>query len=203
MLTDALHIQPGDWVLQTAAGSAIGAWITVIARQHGYKTISVVRRRDQVDRLRALRADEVICLPDDDLERRVSAITAGGGVPYVLDPVGGQLGARLLGLLARGGTMISYAVLSHEPISVDPRRMFSEDLTLRGFSLRHWLPRATPARIGEVFGTLIAMLAERQVEVAVEATYDLADVSSAVAHAARTGRGGKIILTSAAASSEF
>jgi NADPH:quinone reductase-like Zn-dependent oxidoreductase len=196
MLTEALHIQPGDWVLQTAAGSAIGAWITAIARRQGYKTISVVRRRDQVDRLRAQGADEVICLPDDDLEQRVRAITAGRGVPYVLDPVGGQLGARLLALLARGGTLISYAVLSHEPIIVDPRRMFSEDLTLRGFSLRHWLPRATPTQIGEVFGTLIGMLAERQVEVLVEATYDLADASTAMAHAARTGRGGKIILTS-------
>jgi NADPH:quinone reductase-like Zn-dependent oxidoreductase len=196
MLTEALPTQPGDWVLQTAAGSAIGAWITAIARKQGYKTIGVVRRRDQIDRVRAQGADEVICLPEDDLERRVHAITAGRGVPYVLDPVGGQLGARLLALLARGGTLISYAVLSHELISVDTRRMFSEDLTLRGFSLRHWLPRATPARIGEIFGTLIRMLAERQVEVAVEATYDLANVRSAMAHAARTGRAGKIILTS-------
>jgi NADPH:quinone reductase-like Zn-dependent oxidoreductase len=196
MLTEVLRIQPGEWLLQTAAGSAIGAWIITIARKLGCKTINIVRRADQIDRLRSLGADEVLCLPGDDIERRVYAITAGRGVPYVLDPVAGEVGKRVLGLVARGGTMVTYSVLSHEPIVTDARRMIAEDLTLRGFSLRHWLPGADPARVSALFAALVPMLAEGQIAIPVEATYDLTEVRAAMAHALRPGRNGKIILTS-------
>src|SRR5262249_41181120 len=92
MLTELLNVHPNEWILQTAAGSAVGAWVIKIAHRIGAKTINVVRRRDQVEALKALGADEVICTADEDLAERVKTITGGRGVPYALDAVGGELG---------------------------------------------------------------------------------------------------------------
>lgn len=195
LLTEVLNVQPGEWVLQTAAGSALGAWVIKIARKQGFKTINVVRRRDQVETLRAFGADEVICTADENLEDRVNSITGGRGVPHALDAVGGELGGRVVSLLATGGTLITYGLLSGQPITVDAGRMLFKESVLRGFWLTRWLRRAGPVKIGAAFGALIPMLAAGEAESPVAATYDLADIVKAVSHAAQSGRDGKIVIT--------
>ena len=44
MATEELALQPGQWLLQTAAGSMLGRVMLQIARLRGFKTINVVRR---------------------------------------------------------------------------------------------------------------------------------------------------------------
>ena len=59
MTIEELALKPGEWLLQTAAGSTLGRVVLQIARLRGFKTINVVRRREQVEELKALGADEV------------------------------------------------------------------------------------------------------------------------------------------------
>jgi NADPH:quinone reductase-like Zn-dependent oxidoreductase len=194
MLNDVLHVQPGEWVLQTAAGSAVGAWVIKIARQMGAKTINVVRRRDQVEILKALGADEVICSADEDVLERVKTITKGKGASYALDAVGGATGSEALNALARNGKLLVYGLLSGEPIPVDGR-IIGRETIVQGFWLTSWLRNATPAQTATVFGALLPMLSSKEAESPIEATYDLSDIITAVSHAMRPGRNGKILLT--------
>jgi NADPH:quinone reductase-like Zn-dependent oxidoreductase len=193
MLTELLNAQPGEWLLQTAAGSAVGAWVIKIAHKIGAKTINVVRRRDQIEALKALGADEVICTADEDLGERVKAITGGKGVPYALDAVGGDAGTQAFATLGRHGTLISYGLLSGEPFKIDGRLIFRESV-VRGFWLALWLRDSPPEKIAGVFSALLPMLAEKQAESPIETVYDLADITQAVSHAVRPGRNGKILL---------
>ena len=66
MLTSELNLQPGDW-LQTAAGSTLGQLVIQLGQMKGFKTINLVRRREQVDELLALGADAVVCTEDTDV----------------------------------------------------------------------------------------------------------------------------------------
>ncbi|MHB8624713.1 MAG: zinc-dependent alcohol dehydrogenase family protein [Aggregatilineales bacterium] len=193
MLTEMLNVQPGEWLLQTAAGSAVGAWVIKIAHKIGAKTINLVRRRDQIEALKAFGADEVICTSDEDVAERVKAITGGKGVPYALDAVGGDTGTQAFAALGRHGTLVVYGLLSGEPMKVDGRMIFRES-TVRGFWRSLWLRNASAEKMSAVFSALLPMLAEQQVESPIETTYDLADVVQAVSHAARPGRNGKILL---------
>ena len=194
MLHEILRVQPGDWILQTAAGSAVGTWVIKIAKQIGAKTINVVRRRDQVDILTALGADEVICTADEDVMERVKAVTNGKGVPYALDAVGGTTGAQAYNALGRNGKMLVYGLLSGEPIPIDGRIIFRQS-TVQGFWLTSWFGTATPTQIAEVFGGLFPMVIGNEAESIIEATYDLTDITAAVSHAMRPSRNGKILLT--------
>jgi trans-2-enoyl-CoA reductase len=86
MLKD-LAVPAGEYVLQSAAGSALGKQVIKLAKHWGVKTINVVRRAEQKAELRALGADEVICSSEEDIVARVKEITGGRGAYAALDAV--------------------------------------------------------------------------------------------------------------------
>jgi NADPH2:quinone reductase len=103
MTVEELAMKPGEWLLQTAAGSTLGRVVLQIARLRGFKTINVVRRREQVAELKALGADEVISTDVEKIGERVKAIAGEAGVTKAIDAVGGQTGAAVASALGRGG----------------------------------------------------------------------------------------------------
>src|SRR5215212_11458521 len=93
MTVEELALQPGEWLLQTAAGSTLGRVVLQIAKQRGFKTINVVRRREQGEELKALGADEVICTDEEKIAERVKEITGKEGLRKAIDAVGGETGS--------------------------------------------------------------------------------------------------------------
>ncbi len=47
---DELGVRPGEWLLQTAAGSTVGQSVIQLGAHVGFKTLNVVRRRSAVER---------------------------------------------------------------------------------------------------------------------------------------------------------
>jgi NADPH:quinone reductase len=194
MTIEELALKPGEWLLQTAAGSTLGRVVLQIARLRGFKTINVVRRREQVEELRALGADEVICTADENLKERVKEISGKAGLTKAIDAVGGETGAAVSQALGRGGVMLVYGALSMEPMPIDSGRMIFATTTIRGFWLPQWLGAAPPERQQTVTGELLRSMAANEIVSPVEAEYPLADALAAVAHAERPGRSGKVLL---------
>jgi NADPH:quinone reductase len=194
MTVEELALQPGEWLLQTAAGSTLGRIVLQIARRRGFKTINVVRRRQQVEELKALGADEVICTDEEDLVERVKAIIGEGGLTKAIDAVGGETGARVARSLGRGGVMLLYGLLSMQPMPIYGGRMIFTTSTIRGFWLSEWLRTAPPERLQAVTAELLRLMASHEIVPPVEAEYPLADVLKAVEHAERQGRHGKVLL---------
>ena len=194
MTMEELALKPGEWLLQTAAGSTLGRVVLQIARLRGFKTINVVRRREQVEELRTLGADEIICSGDEDIVERVKEITGKAGLTKAIDPVGGQTGAAVFQALGRGGVLLVYGSLSMEPMPIDGGRMIFNTATIRGFWLSQWLRTAPPERQQAVTSQLLRSMAANEIVPPVEAEYILADVLAAVEHAERPGRSGKVLL---------
>ncbi len=194
MTIEELALKPGEWLLQTAAGSTLGRIVLQIAALHGFKTINVVRRREQVDELKTLGADEVICSDDEGIFERVKEITGKAGLTKAIDAVGGQTGAAVMNSLGRGGVMLVYGLLSMQPMPIDGGRMIFSTTTIRGFWLSEWLRSAAPERQQAVTAEMLRSMASNEIVPPVEAEYLLADVLAAVEHAERPGRSGKVLL---------
>jgi NADPH:quinone reductase-like Zn-dependent oxidoreductase len=194
LLHDVLRVEPGAWVLQNAANSAVGYFVIQLCRHAGYRTINVVRRRDVVDDLRAAGADEVICEADEDVVARVREITGGKGVRYALDAVAGQSGGRLAQSLGPGGTIVVFGAMSGEPLTIDPGALLFRGATVHGWWLTHWFRTASPEQTAELFGKLIPLIADGTLRAPVAAEYDLADIKQAVAAAEGSERKGKVLL---------
>jgi NADPH2:quinone reductase len=195
MLTVELSLNPGDWLLQTAAASTLGRLVIQLAKQRGIRTINVVRRRAQRQALLELGGDAVVCTDEESLVDRVRAITGGHGVIAAIDAVAGPETAQVARCLAINGTMFTMGVLSGNPLGeIDTADLLFKGASIRGFWLTNWFQRQTPETIGRAMTEVLTLQATRTLEPVVAAEYELADFDAALAHAERPGRTGKVLL---------
>ncbi|WP_319446474.1 MULTISPECIES: zinc-dependent alcohol dehydrogenase family protein [unclassified Mycobacterium] len=152
---DELDVRPGEWLLQTAAGSIVGQSVIQIGAHVGFKTLNVVRRRSAVEDILALGGTAVICTEDEDLGERLAEIAGHDGVAKAIDCVSGQVGADVSRALAPGGEMVVYGALSThrqtEPdkltIPIFARSLIYETKTVRGFWLFRWFTETPKDRM--------------------------------------------------------
>jgi NADPH:quinone reductase-like Zn-dependent oxidoreductase len=77
---------------------------------------------------------------------------------------------------------------------IDPADVVFRGVLLHGFWFSRWLTSAPMASIRPLYDELVSMVQAGQHHIPVEATYTLAEYRAALAHAAREGRTGKVIL---------
>lgn len=195
MVRRVLAVRPGDWLLQTAAASALGKMIIRLGKAQRFRTINVVRRPEQVDELRRLGANEVIATDQECLEERVAKITQGHGVPHALDAVGGAMGLAALRSLGRRGRMLVYGTLAGEPIPVDPRLLIGGQKRLEGFWLSEWARAQGVWTMLRLFREIFALQRAGTLVTPIQERFSLQDIRAAVRAAESTGRTGKILLT--------
>jgi NADPH:quinone reductase-like Zn-dependent oxidoreductase len=194
MVRRVLRVPRGAWLLQTAAGSALGRMVIALGRRDGFRTLNVVRRSEQVEELRQLGADAVIAADADSLEEQAAGIAGRYGVRYAIDAVGGPTAASVARALAPGGRMLLYGSLSGEPIPLEPRSLLFGSKRLEGFWLADWVAAQSRLSLLPVILSVRHLLAGGVLRSPIAATYPLAEVKAAVAHAEQAGRGGKVLL---------
>lgn len=194
MLHQFVAPKPGQWVIQNAANSGVGHCLIRLARQAGVKTVNVVRREELVKPLQAFGGD-VVLTDGPDLDQRVRAAIGDAPLPLAIDAVGGSATQRLARCASDGGTVVNYGLLSGEPCTVDGRETVFRDVSLRGFWLRKWFTDTPPAQIAALYRELASKVADGTLTVEVEAVYPIGKIREAVAHAARGGRLGKILVS--------
>ena len=195
MLKDYVDLEPGDWVVQNAANSAVGRHVIRFARARGLRSANVVRRESLIPELEALGADLVV-LEGDDLGARVRAGTgADAAIRLGIDAVGGAACEHLADCLSDGGTLVNYGFLSGEACRVTPTHLIVHGLTLKGFWLLGSMRGRSRAEIQALYDEMAQAFVDGTLEVPVEASYGLERIAEALAHANREARGGKILVT--------
>ena len=193
MLRDFVPPEAGNWVIQNAANSGVGQCLIRLAREAGMKTVNVVRRAELLAPLRAIGGD-VVLLDGPDLDAQVRAAMAGGKLALAIDAVGGAGTQRLARCVDDNGVVVNYGALSGEPCRVDARETIFRNVALRGFWLRRWFLVTPPEQIAATYRKLASQVADGTLAVPVERVYPLRELVQALAHAARGGRSGKILL---------
>ena len=188
-LTRSAHnLKEGDWLLQTAAASSVGKFVLQLAQQYRFKTINVIRRREQESIIRNLGGNEVICTADEDLRARLQELTAGKGVERAIDCVAGELGAEIARNLAPAGTMLVYGALSSHR-QTDPAkftmplfapRLIYSTATVRGWWLPRWVPSQPLAEVRAATSDLLTMLSNGALTPPASVRYSLKDFQEAV-----------------------
>jgi NADPH:quinone reductase len=189
-----LRIPAGAWLLQTAAGSALGRMVIRLGKHFGFRTLNVVRRREQADELLRAGGDAAVSTSDEAVEERARVLTGGAGVPFALDAVGGVTGLAALKALGPGGRMLVYGTLSHEPIALEPRGLIVGQKRLEGFWLSDWTRQQGPLTMLKLFRRLQRLLRAGVLTSEVGASFPLEQIHEAVRQAETPGRRGKILL---------
>lgn len=109
MLHRSAHVRAGETILVFGANGGVGGILIQLALHEGIRVIGAASPRHHD----ALRAQGVVPVDyaDPELAARVREL-APDGVAAVFDNIGGEITRTSWGLLARGGTLVSYAIAS-------------------------------------------------------------------------------------------
>lgn len=193
MLTDIVALDAGEWVIQNAANSAVGGYLTQLAHGRGLRTVNVVRREAALEELE-LPEGSVALVDGPDLAQRVAQATSGARIRLGIDAVGGGATERLAQSLATHGTVVVYGAMSGEAAKISPASCIFRDITVKGFWLARWFREAPQAAQQQVIGELVRGIATGTLKARVAATIPLARIKDAIAMAASTARGGKVVV---------
>jgi NADPH:quinone reductase-like Zn-dependent oxidoreductase len=183
----------GSWLAQNASNSGVGRCLIQLARRHGVRTVNLVRRAELEDELREIGADHVLLDDDGAVD---SALEATGGERPLLaaNAVGGDSALRLMSLLAEGGTHITYGAMARRALKVPNSFLIFRDLSIKGLWVTRWLQSAPRAESEARYAELAALALEGALVQPVDCEFPLSEARAAVARAAESRRGGKVIL---------
>jgi NADPH:quinone reductase-like Zn-dependent oxidoreductase len=191
LLTEVVTAEPGDWVIQNAANSAVGRSIVALAASRGVRTVNIVRRPEAVDEITRLGGD-VVLIDGPNLSDRIAATTDGANIEFAFDAVGGDATPHLLQSIASHGTVVVYGDASTAPFTVFGSELVYQSQNIRSFWLPDWFAAQTDnAAISSAYEHLAPLIEDGTIHVPVIGTFALDEYLDALPLAAQ--QRGKVI----------
>jgi len=178
LLRRTYAVQAGDTVLIHAAAGGVGLIACQWAKALGATVIGTVSNEAKAELARALGCDHIIYYTREDVAKRVRELTAGEGVAVVYDGVGKDTFAGSLDSLRVRGMMVIFGNASGPVAAFDPL-LLSQKGSI--FITRPTLGHYTAKRdeLVALGSELFDVVNSGTVEIAVNQSYELADVASA------------------------
>ena len=186
-------LKPGDWVVQNAGNSAVGRCVIQLARELGVRTVSLVRRSELADELRALGGDLVLNDGDDAVAEILERL-GGASARLAFNAVGGDSALRLMKLLEEGGTHITYGAMSRKPLTLPNGLLIFRDIRLRGLWVTKWLEQAPSEEVHATYKKLADLVMAGRLEQKVDSVFALEGWSAALKRLGDADRNGKVLL---------
>lgn len=199
MTREVLKVPQGQWLLQTAAGSALGRMIIRLGKYCGFQTFNVVRRAAVAEELRGLGADHVEVFDGSDEEaetfvRRIRQVVGSDGIRFAVDAVGGSTGSAVIRSLALDGRMLAYGTLSGQPLQFSPRTLMTVGSSVEGFWLGHFMNHTSLLFKLRLVRRLTKLIQSGILSSEVVATFSLDQIADAAKSAEDSSKSGKTLL---------
>jgi len=187
LLEEFVSLNAGDWIVLNAANASVSHSIISVAKSKGLKTLGIVRRKEAVDIALKGGAD-VVLVDDETVIAEAKKATGNAEIKLGLDAVGGKATNTLAQILGNDARLVTYAMMSREPINVSQIGLIFRRMQIHGFFmyLPHYIPKLKNAILQSV-----QLLAKGKLNVPVAKIYPPEKVKEAIQH---TIDGGKVLL---------
>lgn len=183
-----LHVagmQPGDWVLVTAAASGIGLVTALVAKRLGARVIGTSRKEWKREMLRGHGLAAVLDTDDAAFAGQVLELTSGAGVAIAIDNISSAaMFAKVCAVLARLGVIVCSGALAAENVSLDMRSMYLKSQSVVGIRTH------TQLALDEFW-----RIAGSGIEARVDRTFSLEQVADAHRYVEGEQNVGRVLLT--------
>ncbi|KAI0467473.1 hypothetical protein F4859DRAFT_245753 [Xylaria cf. heliscus] len=153
-------LREGDWFVQNGANSGVGRAAIQLGRIWGYRSINIIRAREDAaatqalrDELTALGADHVVTEEEfqargfrDAVAEWTRSTGSGSGVRLGLNCVGGASAQTMAKMLGNSGTLVTYGGMARQPVALPTGLLIFKDLRFVGFWLSRWADADTAAK---------------------------------------------------------
>jgi NADPH:quinone reductase-like Zn-dependent oxidoreductase len=180
--------------VQTAAASTLGLMIARLATRFQLTGIHIVRRAEQVQKLRSLGCEHVFDSNDASFQKRLTEACNKFKATIAFDAVGGELTRRLGLALPPESRIVVYGALADEPCQIDSKDFFFRDKKLEGFWLSRWIKRK--GFFQRLFlAYRIQKLLPNELQTLIQARFPLEDILSAIDLYEKQRAEGKVLLS--------
>jgi len=169
MLITRARLRAGEEVLVLGASAGVGIACIQIAKVAGARVLAAASSAEKLALCQELGADELIDYAQEDVVRKVRALTDKRGVDVVVDYVGKDTWVSSLRCLARGGRLVTCGATTGYNPQTDLRHIFFRQLEILG---------STMGSRNELMAPLRLLFAGRMRPV-VGAVYDLEEIAEA------------------------
>lgn len=193
-LLESLNLQPGDWLVQTAANGTVGKLMVGMAREHGVKLLNLVRREAAVTEMQAFGDEPVLSIAADDWKQQARDILGPDGARAAIDSIGGAVVADIADLLGRDGQLSVFGTATGAPLALNAGSMISRHLTVKGFWGSRVIADMPAEEKRRLIGELLQWAAAGKLHLPSGGEYSLDDIVAAIDASLTAGRQGKILL---------
>ncbi len=181
----------GRTVLVTGGGSAVGHYVTQLARRRGATVLATAGSKMRREHALGAGAAHVIDYRRDNIAARVKELTGGEGADAVID-MDFSTTARLLpeGLLSPHGRFVCYGSNQRGELPIDFRTVLWGSLQFNFFLVYDLLPQDRQAVIAE----LMELLTENALQHAIGAVFPLEEIAAAHEAVEAGDRVGNVVL---------
>jgi len=167
--------------------------IARLAKRFQLTGIHIVRRPEQVRKLKNLGCEHVFDSSDASFQKRLAETCNEFEASIAFDAVGGELTRRLALAMPPKSRIVIYGALADEPCQIDSKDFFFRDKKLEGFWLSRWIKRKgfLPKLL---LASRVQKLLSNELQTHVQARFALEDILPAIELYARQGTDGKILL---------
>ncbi|EGQ9063764.1 zinc-binding dehydrogenase [Vibrio parahaemolyticus] len=194
LLLEFLNAKAGQWIIQNAAGGAIGKTLSILAREQGVNTISLVRDNGTKRALAAQGIEYVVSTDNQDWQQRVNDLTDGTSISYAIDSVGGSATAALTSLLGENGLLVSFGSMSGEAMHIPAADIAFKQITVKGFWQKKINQSMAVEKRKSMMEKLICLAETGKLKLPVDSVYPMNDVKNAVTASLQSSRKGKVML---------
>lgn len=126
-------------LVNNAAASSLGKMLIRLTRSAGMPLINIVRKEEHVVSLKEMGAEHVLNSSSPVFKEELFKLAHELDATLFLDAVAGEQSSILLDAAPRGSTLLSYARLSGDPLTVNPHALIVDEKRIMGFQLGNWL----------------------------------------------------------------
>ncbi|CAI5443969.1 unnamed protein product [Caenorhabditis angaria] len=142
MIHKYVKLSKGDFIIQNSANSGVGRSCIEIAKAAGFKTINIVRNRENIEELKTelwkLGADHVFTEEEFAKGAREFIKTLPSRPKLALNGVGGRSVLQISSVLERGGMCITYGGMSKKAHEFSTSALVFNDITVKGIAVGMW-----------------------------------------------------------------
>ncbi|RKP55808.1 NADPH:quinone oxidoreductase family protein [Pararobbsia silviterrae] len=192
-LQQIAKLQAGETLLVLGAAGGVGLAAIEIAKAMGARVIAAASTADKLALCKQLGADEVINYEEEDLRKRVDALTDGNGADVVYDPVGGRYSEVALRATAWRGRFLVVGFAAGEIPKLPLNLALLKERAILGV---FWgdAVRRDPAQHLANMKQLAAWFAEGKVKPFISERVSLADAAHGIARMAARQVKGKVVV---------
>jgi len=180
-------------IVNNAAASSLGKMLIYLCKIYDITLINIVTRQSQLNTVKEQGAEYILMSSSPDFEKELAYYSEKLNARHFFDAVGGEQAEIMLRTAPNGSTIITYAKLSEQNITFDPRLLLQQNKKIRGFYLGNYTAEKTILKNLRTVGKVKDLLSNN-IKINVSARYRFEEIHEALDYYRSNMSAGKVLL---------